>query len=39
LGERGGSTWVWTEGLTLARQELCHLNHSTGPFLCWVFFR
>jgi hypothetical protein len=24
-------------GLTLARQALYHLNHSTSPFLCWVF--
>jgi hypothetical protein len=28
-----GSTWVWTQGLTVARQELYHLNHSTNPFL------
>jgi hypothetical protein len=23
--------WVWTQGLTLARQALYHLSHSTSP--------
>jgi hypothetical protein len=33
-----GGTGVWTQGLTLARQVLCLLNHCANPFLCWVFF-
>jgi hypothetical protein len=34
-------TGVWTKGtlkFTLPRQALYHLNHSTSPFLCWIFF-
>jgi hypothetical protein len=27
----GGSTGVWTQGLTLARQVLYHFSHSTSP--------
>jgi hypothetical protein len=30
-------TGIFTQGLTLARQVLCHLFHSTSPVLCWVF--
>jgi hypothetical protein len=33
------STGVWTQSLTLARQVLFHLSHSTRPVLCWVFLR
>jgi hypothetical protein len=34
------STGVWTQGLTLARQTLYHLYHSTSLFfLWWVFSR
>jgi hypothetical protein len=29
-----GSTVVRTQGLTLARQVLYYLSHSTSPFLC-----
>jgi hypothetical protein len=32
-------TGVWTQGLTLARQVLCHLNHSASPFLFCISSR
>jgi hypothetical protein len=30
-------TSVWTQGLTLARQEFYYLSHSSSPFFCWAF--
>jgi hypothetical protein len=29
---------VWTQGFSLAKQVLCHLSHTFGPFLLWLFF-
>jgi hypothetical protein len=34
-----GSTGVWTQGLTLAKQALCDLSYSARLLLCWVFLR
>jgi hypothetical protein len=31
-----GGTGLWTWGLTLASQTLCHLSHSTSPTKCFV---
>jgi hypothetical protein len=33
------NTGVWTLGLALARQVLCHLSHAPSPFLLWWFLR
>jgi hypothetical protein len=29
--------FFWTQGLTLSRQTLYHLSHSTNPILWWFF--
>jgi hypothetical protein len=34
-----GSSWIWTQGLMVARQVLCHLSHSSNPVLFWLFLR
>jgi hypothetical protein len=34
-----GGIGIWTQSVTLARQVLYHLNHTSSPFLLWLFWR